>query len=139
MLRFAGAARLHVRRRRLPYWPWPRFAAQSNAAAAPAPDGTEPPVPGPTRNPLLDVNLSELGVTVVRDRYTAKRVLQQLMAVPKDRHHACDTEVAGELPAQVGARAGPRKVVKGRRAGVGPGSFVFLTGGVLGLFGRGAC
>ena len=48
------------------------------------------------QNPLLDVNLRDLGVTVIRDRYQAKRALAKLMALPKDTVHACDTEVAGE-------------------------------------------
>ena len=47
-------------------------------------------------NPLTDVDLTELGVTVVRDRYSAKRALKILQELPKDRFHACDTEVAGE-------------------------------------------
>eukprot|EP00750_Incisomonas_marina_P009985 INCI16205.2.p1 GENE.INCI16205.2~~INCI16205.2.p1 ORF type:complete len:844 (-),score=149.57 INCI16205.2:102-2633(-) len=47
------------------------------------------------QNPLLDVNLRDLGVTVIRDRYQAKRALAKLMALPKDTVHACDTEVAG--------------------------------------------
>lgn len=43
----------------------------------------------------MDVDLSELGVTIVRDRYSARKALAKLMEVPKDRHHACDTEVTG--------------------------------------------
>jgi hypothetical protein len=49
----------------------------------------------------LKVDLTQLGVTTVRDRFTAKKVVAKLMQL-SDRVHACDTEVAGGWAAATG-------------------------------------
>lgn len=71
-----------------------KAAEAGTTTATGTPKAEPPPIPP---NPMLQVDLKELGVTMVKDKYTARRVLKQLMdmAGDEDRYHACDTEVAG--------------------------------------------